>query len=451
MSNSSTEDSWVIPDALKSSLKMEEPNTDIKIYSGYFLIKRPKYNTSVFGKIIFKWNPRPRVFFTAISENKKDNFDDIKKEPKIFDIEIHSSLFGKARFTEIFENSIKGEIYGSAILGVKTQHVDRVCFNIPNLRRLHGDTVKMSEGNKTHSWNGRTVFENDFYKITIDQSVSFSHKRDVLKAQGGFIILYNGILETKKETMNYEEVKELLFSFSMFLSFINGRRISCMFAQGFLSKEAIWKDYSSLLTNSYQKATSCLPEFQTKGLNDLWKQFYTLWFEKEEKDFLINSIKWYLVANNGEITSDTRTIMAQAALELIFNWWVIEQLKFLNPRRDTAANKIRMILVQSKISLHIPKKLSNLSSLLNKDIKDGPDAIVLIRNAYVHSHKRNRDKIQNIPNYARFEAISLALWYIELSILNILSYGLIYNNRTSEKKFMRAKEEIVPWVITIPK
>ncbi|WP_209401253.1 hypothetical protein [Pseudozobellia sp. WGM2] len=159
-------------------------------------------------------------------------------------------------------------------------------------------------------------------------------------------------------------------------------------------------------------------------------------------------------ANASEIGLDTRTIMAQSALELIFNWWIIERLKLLKPGRDiqglTAANKIRTILAQSTIPFQVPNHFSSLEAIIDQNVSDGPDAIVLIRNAFVHSQKKNRIKIQNISIHARIEAIKLALWYVELSILNILKYDLIYRSRISKAQRLNQQEEQVPWNVKAP-
>ncbi|WP_209401255.1 hypothetical protein [Pseudozobellia sp. WGM2] len=291
MSNSLAEDEWDIPNALKPSVKMEKPNIDVKIYSGRFSIKRTDYNTSVKGQIIFKWNPRPRVVFEAKSENQNSPFEDLVEKLKPFEIEINSLIFGKASFTRISGRSIRGELFNQAILGDKTKAFDKVRFSIPNLRGFHGETIKDFEENKLRTWNGRIVFENDLYKIIIDKTKSFTEKKDLLELNGGYHILYSGFLEAKNSHMTYGDVKELLFSFSMYLSFINGRRVSCMFAEGFESNKSIWSDFSPLLTDSYHHSVSCIPEFQTKGLNDLWNQFYNIWFKQKEKDFLASAIK----------------------------------------------------------------------------------------------------------------------------------------------------------------
>ena len=124
--------------------------------------------------------------------------------------------------------------------------------------------------------------------------------------------------------------------------------------------------------------------------------------------------------------------MAQTTLELIFNWWLVE-LNGLIQGKDSmnllASNKIRLILSSAAIKKEIPESLEHLMKFMNgQNIKDGPEAIVQVRNALVHSRISNRQKIKKIGVYARFEALKLAVMYIDIALLKILGYNGRYNN-----------------------
>ena len=80
--------------------------------------------------------------------------------------------------------------------------------------------------------------------------------------------------------------------------------------------------------------------------------------------------------------------MAQTALELIYNWWIIEKKGLISGKDSeslSASNKLRLVLSQLNVSYSIPQGLSRLEKYANdnQDIIDGPEVIVQIRNAIV--------------------------------------------------------------------
>ncbi|KAA2218510.1 hypothetical protein [Maribacter flavus] len=445
------------PNALADGVSMKEANESIDMYNGLFSIKYEETALELIGNLIFQWNPSPKVVFKGASDNSRDQFEKILGTKKPFEIFIDGLLFGQGRFTMIKDSIIEGEVYSEAIIGDKSVEVDELRFQIPNLRRFHGDTIKLESETYISTWNGRLVFDSKDYMITIDQRHKYSKLRDELKSKGGYVLMYNGMLLSKKGSISYQKAKELMFCFSMFLSFLNGRRVSCMFLKGLYETETKWTDYGPNLNDPYKYVVTWSTQFNTDGFNDLWLNFYKIWFELNEKSFLVNAIKWYLEANCSSTSSDTRTIMAQATLELIFNWWIVEQLKILSPGRDienlSASNKFRIILAQSRIPYLVPAKYDGLVELVQKEngLTDGPDAIVSIRNSLVHSQSKKRKMINELPVHARYEAIPLALWYIELSLLNLLGYSGIYHNRVANNRYIHESEEYVPWVIRVKK
>ena len=149
--------------------------------------------------------------------------------------------------------------------------------------------------------------------------------------------------------------------------------------------------------------------------------------------------------------SEGSIIMAQTALELLYNWWIIENKKIIigkDSENINASNKIRLLLSQLNINHTVPIAFSNLQAFIDseKQIIDAPDATVQIRNAIVHSQEEKRKKLSSIHYKAKYEALQLCLWYIEMTLLKILEYDDKYYNRTSSE-FIKSKAiEFVPWL-----
>lgn len=140
--------------------------------------------------------------------------------------------------------------------------------------------------------------------------------------------------------------------------------------------------------------------------------------------------------------------MTQVALELIYNVLIIEQKKLLlgkDADSISASNKIRLLLSYLKVGHEVPAQLTNLETTINKEICDGPDAFVQIRNAIVHSQEDKRRKVKNMDLMIKYEALQLGIWYLELSLLYILKFEDKYFNRCSGAVFAGQGEQYVPW------
>ena len=142
--------------------------------------------------------------------------------------------------------------------------------------------------------------------------------------------------------------------------------------------------------------------------------------------------------------------MTQIALELLYNWLIIEKKKLLLGRDGeniAAANKIRLLLSQINICSKCPETLKNLNSFIKENrLEDGVEAFVLIRNSEVHSQERRRKDIKNLGWNVKFEALELGLWYVEVAMLNILRFEGKYYNRCSLARVSGDGEELSPYL-----
>lgn len=360
--------------------------------------------------------------------------------------------FGKGFFKNVSNNGLEGTSFiqgvmsQEAIKGDKTIAVQKLIFSIPNLREFHGLPVKLiadKEGGIAFSSN-RIILDNDNYTIKIDKSRNYKETQNSLDSKGGYIIQYGGELISKKGDILYEDTKQIFNSLSTFLSFINGRKTSSLFSHGIFENKTIWCDYTAYNVDIYNSAVSWTLRHSTNGLNELWQKFSEYWSDGDAKSFLVLAIHWYNVANINSGYFEGSIIMAQTALELIYNWLLIENKKILigkDSENICAANKIRLLLSHLNINYDVPSTFSNLQLFVkdSKDIIDAPDAVVQIRNAIVHSQEEKRKKLSAIPSGAKHEALQLCLWYVEMSLLYILNFDNNYYNRCSHS------EQLVPW------
>lgn len=445
-----------IPDIIESSIEMMEANSSIKIYEGEFLLKSDTEEIKVNGIITFDWVANSGSHFSGKAELEPTNYKAFSNSHNNYKIIIDGLEFGngfitKNSFGSNFDGCfIKGTLSQQAVFGDKSIAVEKIIFSVPNLRDLYGLPVKKITSNNLSTSMNRLRLENDNYLICIDKCSDYKNRQESLEEKGGYIILYYGELTSKKGSLKLEDTKDVFHCLDTFLTFINGRRTSAMFLQGIYESEVIWCDYTDYFVDPYKVVQSWQQRHSIRGLNELWQNFSTLWKDTDDKNFLTSAIHWYVEANGNRGFSEGSIIMAQTALELLYNWWIIENKKLIvgkDSENINASNKIRLLLSQLNINHSVPEAFKQLEQFIvdSKDIIDAPDAVVQIRNAIVHSQEEKRKKLSAIHYRAKYEALQLCIWYIEMTLLCILDFDDIYFNRCSKEIYASKAEVLVPW------
>lgn len=427
------------PTLITSSYEMDTPNQQIEIYKGHYILQKDVKSINITGRIYFDWFPIKGVYFEGETSDTNLVITDFISDSDHFKILINGNVFGEALFINFKINHsifIDGTIDGRAVLGDVSMPVNSINFSIPNLREFIGEIVKSEFGNIRRTSRNRIILENEKYIIHIDKSINYDDKYKLLKKKGGYINLYSGEIFNKKGVIKYNDIIIILDSLSKFLTFINGKRCSPLFIQGSHNKSNIWTDFTPWRIDQYKGTISWPQKNSIEGLNDLWNSFIILRKDHKTRDFIDSVIHWYVEANSNSGYIEGSILMAQVALEYIYNWYIVETKKILVGKDGdniSAANKIRILLSQINGSSEIPKAFNHLRSLLNtsNDLSDGVGIFVYIRNSIVHSHEDKRKKYATITNQMKHEALQLAIWYIELSLLFILKFKGKYFNRCS--------------------
>lgn len=444
------------PEIIEGNITMEKANSKVNIYSGIFILKDDENELKINGEIYFSWFPSSGAYFNGVPAEKGIDTFEILNGINSFNVIINDLVFGNGFITNSTiqnfngESKIKGVMSQEAVFGDKSISVESIKFSLPNFRSFLGTTVKKITETNSYTGRNRIKLENDKYLIYIDKEQKYSALKDELKESGGYIILYNGLLKSKKGAISFEESKDIFHCLNTFLTFLNGRRVSALFTTGVFENETIWTNYTDYHVDIYKDCTSWPQDHSIMGLENIWVNFSQLWSDKEDRNFLTSVIHWYVEANNNSGFSEGAIIMAQTALELLYNWWIIENKKMIigkDSENINASNKIRLLLSQLKIEHSVPNGLENLQNFVDSEIQivDACDAVVQIRNAIVHSQEEKRKKLSSINFRVKYEALQICIWYIEMALLGILNYDNMYYNRTS-KEFVKSKAmELVPW------
>jgi len=411
-----------IPDAVSDSFIMTEANENIIIYEGEYFIKNSTENLKLNGKIVYEWLANSGVYFYGVSteidsflkaSNRSDTYSVI-----VDGLEVGNGFITNWGFGDLTEAKIKGVISQYAVFGDKSVSVEKIRFSIPNLRDFFGIPVKRITEKKISTSSDRIILEDETYKIIIDKCSDFKKRKESLEEKGGYILLFNGELTTKKGDLTHAETRDLFHCLDTFLTFLNGRRTSALFIQGTFEEKPIWTDYTDYFVDTYKTVQTWPQRHSIENLNELWKHFRLVWVKSpDDKNFLTSLINWYVEANGHDGFSEGSIILAQTALELVYNWWIVENKKMIIGRDSEnigASNKIRLLVSQLNISSNIPISFSELQSFKDTtdNVADAPDSIVYIRNAIVHSQEEKRKKLSAIQGRAKYEALQIYIWYI---------------------------------------
>ncbi|AZQ44824.1 hypothetical protein [Nonlabens ponticola] len=431
-------------------------NASIIIHDGRFEIVSDNVSISCLGKFSFHWLPLVGVRFLGKPELLNKFSFEIFRKLEYFEVVINDNLAGKAFLTLVnFDNfgsiTFEGVFAFETYTGDPSVKVNEIVFSIPNLRRLYGYPVQKKIGvieNRTSK--SRLTFGDENYKFIIDSVYDYDKKLKGLENLGGFDILASGKLTCHKEPLNLSESQSIFRLVNNFLSFINGRRISGFMAQGLNKDEPLWTDYTSYLIEPFSLPQTWCPSRIYLSIDQLWKNYKKVASDPHDEDFLFTAIHWYLNANNNVGFTESSIIMAQTALELIYNWWIVEKKGLLSGRDASsisASNKIRLIVKNLGIETEVPLGLKCLNSYVSEQKRalDGPDVITEVRNMIVHSQIEKRMKLNKIDMSTKYEILELCIWYIELALLNILEYHGEYYNRTTKGATLKHGLQPVPW------
>lgn len=428
-----------------SPVEMTEPNMPIQIYSGGFTIKNDTKEFELKGEIAFKWFPYMEVKIKGFfAKNVKINLDYLED----FDIMVKGQISGRIKITgiNIEDNpSCEGE-WQKFIWGESNIPVNEVSFSIPNMREFLGDSIKEETVTGIRLSKARLILDDNPYKIVIDKLPDYQDRMSRLKNNGGYFILYAGRITKQKGSFSLLELHTWHDRFHHFLYFLNGRRVAPMFYTGVHEGLNIWTDYSSYTVDMHKSVPCWSDIIYLNDLPHLWRSYNNLWKTDLDKDFLKTAIHWYIEANSNAGMIEGSIILIQTALELVYNWLIVENQRLIvgnDADSMSAANKIRLLIFQFKISSAIPTAFKELAKIDN--VEDGPEVFVKIRNALVHGQQTKRAELMKINLLAKYQALQLGIWYVELALLYILKYNGKYKNRTDGNSW-RDTGESVPWV-----
>lgn len=417
---------------IESRFRKLKKHIDIPIHKGVFTIIHNKVSVELEGFIKFVWLPSMRIFFhgTVINNSQAQLTNFFQGN---IQLKIGQKILGDGFITQRFVGagySLSGLIQSSNISKIEDRDVDFIRFVLPNLNELMIGQLR----DERAYWIGHVVLDDSIVKIQIDQRKDYLNYIDYLKNSGGYAILHWGQIEKIDSKITVKEAFNYLDKLSLFLSFINGRKVSALIRDVYEKNKIINTDWTPYSCDNYKYTFQWLPHNDKFPINDIWIRFLALCNDKNDHNAIVSLVHWYTSANGNTGLLDGSIIMAQTAIELLFNWIVFEKLQAVDSKdldRINAATKIRLLwshLGISEKNIPISDEYQNFIKV-ESDINSIAQAVSWMRNSFVHGNFTKRNKYDSLSNKLKSETLSIFLWTIECSFLALLNYDGDYINR----------------------
>lgn len=324
-----------------------------------------------------------------------------------------------------------------------------VIFHLLNFTDYDGKVIRSVDA--TETWDGRVVLEADLWRITIDKVPNYSELYETLKSSSGYAITNVCKLERMDGNIfSVDEAEDVLDSLHWFLSFTKGFFAPPVLPVGFdAAGNRVWESWQNVRATRWKSVPSWFSTVQpARELSDVFGSFYNCWKNPLWRDELKHIIHWYVTSNTNVAALEGSVVLAQTGLELLT--WVLlveDKQKFSanNFDRKSAAYRLTELLKYVGMSDAIPTTLPNLLSFAStRSWTSGANTLTGFRNDIEHPNRRSG--LASASWEVRCEIVTLSLWYLELGLLHLFSYGGQYANRTSNARFIGQDVEVVPWI-----
>ena len=251
-----------------------------------------------------------------------------------------------------------------------------------------------------------------------------------------------------------EDVEHLGYRLFILLSFLRGSEIGIGPIVGLGADSGIvwarWTPPRAKQTGGRHRW--CWPGLVPVALPALASGMSTLAAERGLEIAVLRATELLLTANDasGGLPLDVRIPVVASGLELMA-WSVLQHCGWLtshtaNSRQLQARARLRLLLKWAGVPTELPHGFSALRRrALEQREPEGPELVFWLRNRLVHPPKSATD-----PDWPKgdemIEGLTLALWYLELSILRVLGYQGEYVSRLVQRGW-EGDTTKVPWTV----
>lgn len=319
---------------------------------------------------------------------------------------------------------LSGRESSAPVEDFSTAIVHEVRFDTVNFAATTG-TANVRDANRSielarHQW------DRDGWRIILDKQADIDWRGP--RIGDGYQVTHIGSLtRTDGAAFRYGQAEEVLDCLYWFLSFVQGRRVGITLPTG-LGEPNDAPDERTPLVESWKAwyadpagsgIGSWYPTLEAHALHSLLQAFHHTWSTDEvERDRIRFLITVYCTATAQNTLVEPRFLMAYLGLESIAGDEVTEG-ESLN------------------VAVHLSKALERFGiplkeeSLQNPDLDDPVRQLVAVRNGIIHPNQaKPASWTWTWPDHVK-HAWPVALWMLEVLLLNRLGYDGPYNNHVT--------------------
>ena len=445
-----------LPNAIPPFYATRKINQSFDLYEGPIEVTTADGTFEGKGTIKQQWLPKPTIDlecqYNGKSLEKPEAEIGLPGAKKRFALSVTSYGYG-AQGSEVYATLgglPNGMVWGSV------DSINKLRFHIPNFLWFEGAPIQeadeTAEDGEVSPIGRRATFSAEDWVITIDSVPGFKFGSDFkIEDQSGNAITHVGeLVKQDGSSFAVSSTESILLQIYQWLSFCRGNWVAPILSVGLdESGQVVWKDWRQWNFRHSEHLPTWLNRSNAESLEQSFPGFCA-----RSKDLIwAGPIKrvlaWYVECNRRASGLEASIILCQTALELL-GWASLAQDKRVISQKGfqdlPAADKIRLLLASFEIPLTIPIYLNALRQLAKEyNWSDGPECLVGTRNALVHPQQKNTLKLESISSVAFFEIWSLGMWYLDLILLRLFDYKVVYRNRLKTLCPYHDTLEPLPW------
>lgn len=374
------------PSAIESHLDLNASNEELELQPGSFDFTCDGTNHSAAGVVVFEFAPEPTIR-GKINGNRHDLWN-------ASEIRVDGRVMPQAKLTSIGNGETKFRLGGHE---TPATFVDFIDVHVLNMVRLHGDWITYSTG---ASSNGRTHFEHDGWKLTLDAVEGCDERIRQLKATGGYGVTHMLRMERADGSQFSTGAAPLILSeVNLLLSFIAGHRVGLVAGHGFEHgrSDPTWFSLHDPWTAPMTSLRGWLDVQRPTSSSEVAATIARIWpILDEDWSGILN---WFLSSDVHPV--DVGIVTAQASIEkLAYKVIELEQGATLP---HAAAEQIRELATHFGMGTAVPSSNPALDALVASDtnLKDGAGGSTWVRNTLVHATPAKQAKLRSLPGLRR--------------------------------------------------
>lgn len=440
--------------AIRGKYETPEPNERIELYEGLLRISWESQSIECNGAIFFDWVPSPRIGFEVVVPiDAGFKMTDVLPELQV-ELADHGGsgrgrVWRRAMSTKAdgtTEWTLSGDMFEDFVVG-NPAATDSVVFHVPNFPDYLGIDVHRIPEVETSPVRLRAVTKD--WAVDLDDVSYSSGLRENLNRRGGYGITHFGrITRTDGAAVRFDDLEHMLGVLYWWLTFLRSERTGPMFIVGVHEDETVWEIWRTPIVTQWSTRMSWLPKyirddegrFGPPHVDAILQYLDSLRKGSRLHETIAWAIDWYTQSVEGR-NLETEVIVAQAGLELLSWFRLVDEVGVEGFDRMSAADALRIALKFASVEPDVPGAAQELFSATRKTNNarelDGPGAITEIRNGAIHPG--SGDRLSDI--HVKYQAARLAERYIELLLLHRFGYeGEMYNRID-----WSSGPEVVPW------